>query len=229
MLLALGAASCGGDDSDSDSTAVETTAQNGDSTTASGGKEGAKGEKGSGDGNKSGYGNRNGGSDSSSGSGGDGNGGSAAKQHNDRGGGSAQFRVKGGDNSIQEFGEEGDEEEFDEAAAAVHGFLDARVRGDWKAACSYLAADVAESIKQLTGNSKELQGADCAGILEAISEGAPQEAFRAAAVADVGSLRIEDGRAFVLYYGAQGATYAIPMKQEDGRWKVASLAGTPIS
>lgn len=214
VLLALSMASCGGDD---DSTAS-------DSTSAAQ-AQGSTGSQGDSTQKQQGKPKKGGGSDGSQGSGP----GGSSKQHNDSGGGSAQFKVKGGDNSVQEFGQEGSKSEFDQAAEAVHGFFDARVKGDWQAACSYLAADVVESLKQLTGNSRELAGAGCAKTLATLSEGAPREAFVAAAEADVGSLRIEGGQAFVLYRGANGTVFVMPMKDEGGTWKVASLAGTPLN
>jgi hypothetical protein len=219
LALGLALASCGGDD---DSTTGDTTpaAQPENERKAAGDEEvgDGAGKQGSKPGGESG-------SDDSGSGGGD----PAARQHDDSGGGSEQFRVKGGDNSVQEFGSEASEPEFDEAAAAVHGFLDARAGGDWATACSFLAGDVADSLKQLTGTSKRLQGRGCAGILEALSQGVPKSALRAAAVADIGSLRIEGDRAFVIYRGTQDTVFAMPLKQEDGRWKVASLAGTPLS
>ena len=218
-LLAMVVASCGGDD-DSPSTEATTTGQESGKTPDGGGdKERPSSQSGSDDSS----------GDSSADESADNSGGASTKQHDDSGGGSDQFRVKGDDNSVQEFGSEASEPEFDEAAAAVHGFFDARVRGDWETACSYLAKDVSKSLVELTGNSEELQGEDCAGIMEALSQGAPQSAFKAAAVADIGSLRVEGERAFVLYRGSGGTVFAMPMQNEGGSWKLGSLAGTPIS
>jgi hypothetical protein len=50
-----------------------------------------------------------------------------------------------------------------------------------------------------------------------------------AAQADVGSLRIEGDRAFVIYRGVHGTVFAISMQREGGAWEVASLSGTPLS
>lgn len=215
VLLALFLVSCGGDDDDS--SGGETTAAQSQGDAGGGQNQGdSDGSGGSGD------------SDGGSGSGGSA-GSNASQQHKDSGGGSAQFKTKGGDNSVQEFGSEAEAAEFDQAAEAVHGFFDARVRGDWGAACSHLAADVAESLQQLSGKSKELEDGGCPETLEAISEGVPQSAFREAAKADIGSLRVEDDQAFVIYRGAMKTVFAMPMKDEDGAWKVASLAGTPLN
>lgn len=215
VLLALFLVSCGGDDDDS-SGGETTAAQSQDGDAGGGQNQGdAKGSGESGDSDGSGSGG-------SAGS-------NASQQHQDSGGGSAQFKTKGGDNSVQEFGSEAEAAEFDQAAEAVHGFFDARVRGDWEAACSYLAADVAESLQQLSGKSKELEDGGCPEALKAISEGVPQSAFKEAAKADIGSLRVEGDQAFVIYRGAMKTVFAMPMKDEDGAWKVASLAGTPLS
>lgn len=219
-LLALAFVSCGGDDDSTPTEATTTGSQSAEAPADDDAVTKAGKGKPAGNGTPDSSGNAAGSGDDSA---------DAPVQNDDSGGGSEQYRVKGGDNSVQDFGAEASEEEFDEAAAAVHGFFDARVRGDWEAACSYLASDVTASLKQITGNSEELQGADCATVLETISQGAPQSAFKAAAVADIGSLRVEGERAFVLYRGSGGTVFAMPMKNENGSWKLASLAGTPIS
>ncbi len=147
------------------------------------------------------------------------------KPQKDSGGGSEQFRVKGGDNSVQEFGQEAPESEMDEAAAALHGFLDARAAGDWTSACSYLADEIAQSLQQLSTSS---QGADCGQLLQSLSKGVPRSALAEAAIANVGSLRLEGDRAFLLYRGAHGVVYVVPMERAGDAWKVAGLSGTPL-
>jgi hypothetical protein len=153
-----------------------------------------------------------------------------SKQHHDSGGGSAQYRVKGGDNSVQEFGAEAGGSEFEQAAAALHDFLDARAQADWAAACSYMSKSVIESLEQLAAGAKRPQGASCASILEKLTNPAAKQAMREeAAQANVGSLRIEGERAFLIYIGTGKTVIAMPMADEGGAWKVASLAGTPLS
>jgi hypothetical protein len=143
--------------------------------------------------------------------------------------GAAEFRVEGGDNSVQEFGAEAGRSELEEAAAALHGFLDARVARDWSKACTYLTKATAESVQRLAGSSKQSKGRDCGATLEAVSKGVPQGVLEEAAQANVGALRTEGDRAFILYHGAANTDYVIPMAQEGGAWKVAALAGTPLS
>ncbi len=152
------------------------------------------------------------------------------KHHDDSGGGSKQFLVKGGDNSVQEFGAEADASEFEQAAADLHGFLDARAAGDGGAACSYLSGEVAESLESLVAKAKHLKDASCAKVLgELTNPAATGELRTEAAKADVGSLRIEGDRAFLIYRGAGGAVLAMPMVKEGGAWKVSSLTGTRLN
>lgn len=145
------------------------------------------------------------------------------------GGGSAQFRVKGGDNSVQDFGEESDESELEEAATALHGFYVARAEENWLAACSLLSKTVARQLKQLASSSNKPSGRGCAGILQALTPSLPPAVQKELTVVDAGSLRTEDERAFLIYRGAEGTTYAISMTQEGGAWKVGALAATPLS
>lgn len=152
------------------------------------------------------------------------------EQHEDSGGGSEQFRTKGGDNSVQEFGEEAATSEREEAATALHNFLDARAQGEWAAACDYLASSISSSFEELAGQAKGAKATSCAEILASLTNPAAKNLLlEEAERADVGSLRVEGDRAFLIYRGLEGDILAMPMAQEDGEWKVASLAGTPLN
>jgi hypothetical protein len=153
----------------------------------------------------------------------------APKHHTDSGGGSKQFEVKGGDNSVQEFGGEADTSELDKAATVLHNFLDARAEKNWAAACTYMSKSMIQSLQQLAGRSQQLKGAGCAAIQEALSGRLPKSEFERAAKADVGSLRIEGERAFVIYRGVEGSIMAMSMAHEGGEWKVAALGGVPLN
>ncbi len=145
------------------------------------------------------------------------------------GGGSGQYRVKGGDNSVQDFGDESDEPELEEAATSLHEFLVARAEEDWSTACSHLAKTVAQQLQQLASRSDKLSGAGCAAILAALTPPLPPKVQKESTIVDAGSLRTEGEQAFLIYRGAEGTVYAIPMKPEGGAWKVGALAATPLS
>ena len=144
------------------------------------------------------------------------------------GGGSAQFRVKGGDNSIQDFGEEGDESELEEAATALHDFYVARAKSEWQLACSKLSGVVVGQLRTLASHAKQ-SGKGCAAILAGITPSLPPSVQRESTVVDAGSLRIEGDRGFLIYRGAEGTAYAVNMTLEDDSWKVSALAGVPLS
>jgi hypothetical protein len=199
LLLAAGLAACGGSD-DSGSTTTEASG-----TTAAS----DQGDSGSAGGNASDF---------------------VPQHHDDSGGGSQQYRVKGGDNSVQEFGVEADASERDAAALALHNFLDARAEGEWVAACEYLSKSAAESLERLATQTKKSGTASCAAGLDELTNPAAEAALKAeAAEVDVGSLRVEGERAFILYSGLHGIVFAMPVASEGGDWKVAGLSATPIS
>ena len=152
--------------------------------------------------------------------------GSAAPDGGDSGGASAEFLTPGGDNSIQNFGEEADGGELEAATAALSGFLEARADSDWAAQCEYLAAAAVKPLEQLGAQSPQLKGKDCAAILESLSGGLPASPRASTLVDGVASLRVEGERGFALYHGPKGVDYFVPMVKENGEWKVGSLAPT---
>jgi len=144
------------------------------------------------------------------------------------GGGSGQFRSKGGDNSIQEFGGESDESELQEAAEVVHGFYVSRAAEEWDKACSYLAKSNIEQLEKLANQSAKSQGADCPTVLKAFTRPLPASVEREITTVDAGSLRHEGEQGFLIYYGAGHIKYAMPLRDEGGSWKVAALSGTTL-
>jgi hypothetical protein len=144
------------------------------------------------------------------------------------GGGSGQFRSKGGDNSVQEFGEEASESELEEAAEALHGFYVARAEEDWPTACTYLAKSVVQQLERLASQSSSLKSKGCAAILQAFTRPLPAAVRRETTLVDAGSLRTEGEQSFLIYRGEGGDVYAMTMRQEDGAWKVGLLAATPL-
>lgn len=145
------------------------------------------------------------------------------------GGGSGQFLTKGGDNSVQEYGEESGESELQEAAEQVHDFFVARAVGDWEKACSYLSKSMSEQLKQLAESSTELEDKSCASFLESFTGRLSASAWRENTMVDAGSLRLDSEQGFLIFYGPPDKTvYAMPLAREDGTFKVGALAGDPL-
>lgn len=150
------------------------------------------------------------------------------KHHHDSGGGVAQFEVKDGDNSLQDYGAEAGSTEREEAAAALHAFLDARAARQWAAACAYLSVGALAALEQIPQYAERPDISGCPEILGALGSEAAQRLLREGAVADVGALRVEDNRGFVLYHGAGGHELVMPMAREDGSWKVGTIEPVPL-
>lgn len=217
-LAALLLTACGGSDSSnsgSESTAAEASTQNGGSQSSGGGQSNGSAESRPQERQKN--------------KGGDGD------KHFTKaevsvplkvsGGGSDQFIIKEGDNSIQEFGEELSESELEEAAMAVHDFYVARAVGAWADACSRMSRILREQLEQLASKSN-VKG--CAPFLEAFTSPLPAATWREVTTVNAASLRREDDHGFLIYTGANEIVYAMPLKEEEGEWKVTGLFATEL-
>ena len=225
---ALALAACGGGGSDSTSTRSQTTtAQSGEGSGANGDQASNRG-KGSNEGAGSG---KSGGSESSQGGGGE----ATAPHHVNAaplkvsGGGSAQFKVKGGDNSVQEYGAEAGGSELREVAERVHSFYVARVASEWARACSYLSAHEIQSLERIGASSPQLKGKDCAAALAAFTKQVSPSLQRQLTTVDAAALRSEGEQAFLIYTGPPGKTvYAMPLSEEGGEWKLGALSASAL-
>jgi len=235
VLVAALFVACGGSSSDSSSTtssgasssaATDTTAQNGSQGGSSSKGSGSSGQRGSQ--SQADRQAQNNGQAQQGGGGGGGGRNIALAPLEVSGGGAEQFRSKGEDNSIQEFGDEGSESELQQAAEATYGFLSSRAQEEWDVACSYLAKSNIEQLEQLGSQAPQFRNAGCAAILEAFTRQLPAAAERVIATVDAGSLRREGEQGFLMYYGAERTPYAMPLKDEGGTWKVAALAPTTL-
>lgn len=221
-LLALVLAACGGDDDEGGMTTSnqDVTAEQGQGSAGKG--EAAQADKG-GDEQAA---------DNDSRGGGSGSGSQGAPVEPSplkvSGGGSEQFRVKGGDNSIQAWGEESDEAQLQAAAEVVHAFYVARSSEEWARACSYIGEPLLQKLSQLAAQSSQ-KGLDCAALLKMLTRHpVPASVQRDSTIVDAGSLRIGEGSSFLIYRGADGIVFAMAMAEEDGVWKVMLISPTTL-
>ena len=250
-LCAAVLAACGGGDDSTSSTAAEATGAEstveagGSSNQAGGaGAEQAGGKDGNGGGSSSGSGDGNGngnGNGSSGGSGGGSSGVSGAAgfhfsgepvKHDhpapEEGSRSDGFRVPGGDNSIQEYGEEQDAGERAAAMAPIAALYRALFSGDWNEVCdTYLSATNVKQIELLAEKSPKLKGKRCADVLSGLNQ---SPGVKGPDTPDGGivAFRTEGDTGFAIYWGIDGKGYAFALKSEGGNWKLTSLAPTPL-
>jgi hypothetical protein len=208
-LLAFGLSACGGGDDSTDSTA--TTAQESTATTPSqGGSDDQGQQQTQGEDQNGGQGQ---GSEDPSGSED-----SSAEE------GNASFRTPGGDNSIQNYGEEPDGSEVEAAEAVLDDFMEARAASDWSGICASLAAAAVAPLEDLAAKASQLKGKGCPAILAALLSRAPASSRANTLTDGIASFRVEGDRGFALYHGPKGVNYFVPMVKEDGEWRVGSLA-----
>lgn len=216
-MLAFGLAACGGGE-DSSSSQATTTGGSATATAPSGEDNGGNRKQG-GDNSSADDQGGSGGSDSSA-EGQSGSGGSSSDE------GSAEFRTPGGDNSIQNYGDEADESELEEAENAIVGYLDARAKANWAKSCEYLAKLATEPLEKLAESSPKLKGKDCGAIVGALSGQVPKSSLASPVTEGIASVRFKGDRGFALFHGPQGAKFFMPLVKEDGEWKVGSLVAS---
>jgi hypothetical protein len=136
--------------------------------------------------------------------------------------------TKGGDNSIQAFGSEGEEDEAEQAGASLKRYLDARASGDWPGACEAASAQMREELTVMIERAKAKGDVEkptsCAETLELFFGKTPQQALQEAARIDqVLSFRVQaDGYAYLIFE-AEGKVKFIAMANEEGAWKPNTL------
>lgn len=203
-----------------------------------GGGAGAGGDGGDGDGSASGTGDGGSGGDSGKGNSSKGIGQGAptftgpptkhkhpAPEDGDR---SGPFRVAGGDNSIQDYGEEQDAEERAEATKPIAALYAALESGEWGVVCStHLSSPNLQQIELLAEKSPQIKGQSCAQVLGGLNQSFGRQGPDTPDGAIV-SFRVEGDTGFAIWWGIDGKGYAMPLKSEGGAWKLTSLAPTPL-
>ncbi len=146
--------------------------------------------------------------------------------------------VKGGDNSVQEYGVEADESARTEAAIALQAYLNERLQEDWASACSALAQRPKEQLEKLARSaSQQGTGLDgCPATMAFLSKGTPQSQLQEeATITEVLSFRgegdVSGGPSYLIFTGPPAKTlYSMPMYLEGSAWKVglAQRAELPV-
>lgn len=134
--------------------------------------------------------------------------------------------TKGGDNSIQSFGSEGEAGPREEALANLLAYRDARLAGEFARACALASAELRQQLAQLIANAKTKGDTEkpksCAETLALFTpEKAIAQLREKSQVNEVLSFRVrDDGYAYLIFKGAEGKVKFIAMADEDGQWRV---------
>ncbi|HVV91266.1 MAG TPA: hypothetical protein VHB53_12285 [Solirubrobacterales bacterium] len=133
---------------------------------------------------------------------------------------SAEFMGQHGNNSFARYGELAPAEEREAASHVLERNLRSRAAGDWSAQCATLTKAVVDEIEERARLLQIDEG--CALDLKAEAEPVPKSVRADTLNGPIDVLRIDGNEAYALYHGKHGLDYAMPMKKEDGVWKVAS-------
>ena len=138
--------------------------------------------------------------------------------------------VKGSDNSIQEFGTEGEADPREQATATLRAYLSALGAGEWERACAQASTEFSQDLVKLLGQAQGIEKPqDCTAALALLGAKAPEAALRVPPPEEALSFRVEGEHAYLIYRDAKGAAMFIAMADDDGQWKVNVLTPEPFS
>jgi hypothetical protein len=127
------------------------------------------------------------------------------------------------ESELARFGKEASQSELEAASEVLAENLEARETKDWAGQCASLSAQVVKRVESERPPVGAKPG--CAARLEEQAPGAPAVVFRdTLAGGQIDALRSKDNKAFLaIFHGTDGRDYEMPMKMEDGEWKVDAL------
>jgi hypothetical protein len=138
-------------------------------------------------------------------------------------GASREFLLPDGDNAVQFFGKEAPPAEREDASLVIHAWMRARVAEDWKADCEYLSAVYSRT---LINDANRVQGSkkmNCPETLAFFGDEASGTSGNTL-TGPIDSLRVRGNRAFAQWHGPHQIDWVMPMRIEDGVWKVESAS-----
>ena len=130
--------------------------------------------------------------------------------------------------SVRSYGTKADAASETAIATAVKDFYAAKAAGDGAKACALLARATREAMIDTLAQSGRREGKGCPAILAALlADQDPRYRERLAGV-EVTGARIQEDRGLALIDIEAVPEEVIPVRREDGSWKVAALAGSEI-
>ena len=130
--------------------------------------------------------------------------------------------------SVRSYGTKADADAETAIATAVKDFYAAKSEGDGAHACTLLARATREALIDTLAQSGRLEGKGCGAVLSSLlADQAPQYRDRIAGV-EVTGARVRKDRGLALIHIEAVPEEVIPVRREDGSWKVAALAGSEI-
>jgi hypothetical protein len=134
---------------------------------------------------------------------------------------SKEFRGKGENGTLAKVGREASPSEREAVSSIVEESLRARAGGDWETQCDTFAASLVAELEKTAKTLGAKPG--CPDALETQAAPFPESARANTMTGPIDALRIKASQAFAFYHGTKGKDYVLPLIEEGGEWKVASL------
>ena len=136
---------------------------------------------------------------------------------------SREFLLADGDNAVQFFGKEATPEEREAASGVIHAWMRARVAEDWKADCRYLSVSYTKTLVEDANSASGGKATNCVQTLAFFGDEASGTSGNTL-TGPIDSLRVRGNRAFAQWHGPSQIDWVLPMRIEDGVWKVESAS-----
>jgi hypothetical protein len=136
---------------------------------------------------------------------------------------SREFLLPGGDNVVQFFGQEAPAAEREDVSRVIHAWMRARVAKDWAEDCKYLSRVYSRAIVNDARSVSEGKATNCP---QALAFFGPQASGTSGntLTGPIDSLRVRGVKAFAQWHGPNQIDWILPLRNEDGTWKVESAS-----
>jgi hypothetical protein len=136
-------------------------------------------------------------------------------------GASREFLLPDGDNAVQFFGKEAPPAIREDASHVIHAWMRARVAEDWKADCKHLSVGYTKTLVEDANSVSKGKATNCPQTLAFFGDEASGTSGNTL-TGPIDSLRVRGNRAFAQWHGPHQIDWVLPMRIEDGVWKVES-------
>ncbi|HET8955954.1 MAG TPA: hypothetical protein VFN18_09885 [Solirubrobacterales bacterium] len=135
---------------------------------------------------------------------------------------SREFLIPGGDNVVQFFGQEAPEER-EEVSRIIHAWMKARVAKEWAKDCKYLSKVYIRPLVKDAQLVSKGKATNCPQALAFFGPGASGTSGNTL-TGPIDSLRVRGVRAFAQWHGPHQIDWVLPLRNEDGTWKIESAS-----
>ena len=132
---------------------------------------------------------------------------------------------QGGEEQVEKYGSEAQGSVKGEVLAAEQSYLSAIATKSYGKACAGLAPAVTGSLQKMVKGGD----AGCGAILPKLLSPSTAAVARRQLQGEVVRVRIEGKQAFVIFHAPGARLWALPLSNQGGGWKVATLAPTVLA